>query len=49
VEDSYASRVTGYFVDGANSVGMLDNGRLMDNVKVSDEERVRIIMTYLMI
>lgn len=35
VEEVYGSRVAGYFIDGAKSVHMLDNGKLIDNIKMT--------------
>lgn len=34
VEEVYGSRVAGYFIEGAKQVQMLENGKLIDNVKV---------------
>jgi hypothetical protein len=48
VEETYASRVSGYFVDGAKTVKLLENGKLLDeinfgstidNVEVAAENR----------
>ncbi len=33
VEDVYGSRVSGYFTEGAKNVRMLENGKLIDNIK----------------
>ena len=34
VEEVYASRVSGYFIDGAKASSILENGKLVDNIKV---------------
>ena len=34
VEEKYGSRVAGYFIDGAKSVNILENGKLIDDIKV---------------
>jgi len=34
VEERYASRVSGYFVDGAKTVKLLENGKLVDDVSL---------------
>ncbi len=36
VEESYASRVSGYFIDGAKGLNMLENGRLIDDINLSN-------------
>lgn len=39
VEESYASRISGYFIDGAKTTNLLENGKLLDdiNLKSSSE------------
>jgi len=34
VEDSYGSRISGYFVEGAKAVQILENGKLVDNLQI---------------
>ena len=40
VEESYASRVSGYFIDGAKTTNLLENGKLLNdtNLKSSSEQ-----------
>ena len=40
VEESYASRISGYFIDGAKGLNMLENGRLIDDNNLSKSEDV---------
>ncbi len=40
VEEIYASRVSGYFVDGAKMTNLLDNGKLVDDLSLKITEEV---------
>ncbi len=38
VEEAHASRVAGYFIEGAKSVELLENGKIVDLAKLSSSE-----------
>lgn len=38
VEEVYASRVSGYFIEGAKSTSILENGKIIDNIKIVPAE-----------